>query len=530
MAKRLASLSNFVLFPIFFTAVALTHLTLLRLPYFWDEAGYYIPAALDFYRHGWLIPHFTNAHPPLPNIFLGTLWHITGYNILSTRLLVCAFAAAGLLAVFRLAQNFLGPTAAFTIAALTACYPIWFAQSTLAHADIFSAAFTLCAFVVYFASEPEDQRTISMRNLILLATLFTFAALSKETAIVQPACLAALELYRLLRKRQASLPRLAALAFPAIPLAAWFAWHHLRTGFTFGNPDYLRYNATANFTFAHIVSALYYRGVHLLWQRNIWVPIVLALACLLLPRRLSSSRLSPRVGRTLILIIAANWLAFSILGGALLTRYLLPVYPLILLLCVAVWREHARLWPLLAAFTAAAFISALWIDPPTQSAPEDNLTYRDMVVVHQQAIAYIDQHYSEATVLSAWPATIELHNPELGYSDRPIKVFPVENFVLSSVQHAAQDPGSYDTALVFPTKYASPALRRYYLDHPNSTRARDFAQQRDLSPREVAIVLGGRVEKVFERNGEWAAVLRFDRSYEARLLINLQPTHMSAAK
>jgi 4-amino-4-deoxy-L-arabinose transferase-like glycosyltransferase len=530
MVKRLASLSNFVLFPLFFAAVAIAHSTLLRLPYFWDEAGYYIPAALDFYRHGWLIPHFTNAHPPLPNIFLGTLWHITGYNILSTRLLVCAFAAAGLLAVFRLAQNLLGPTAALAVATLTACYPIWFAQSTLAHADIFSAAFTLFAFVVYFASESEDQRTISKRNLILLATLFTLAALSKETAIVQPATLAALELYRLLRKRPASVPRLAALAFPAIPLAAWFTWHRLRTGFTFGNPDYLRYNATANFTYAHIVSALYYRGVHLLWQRNIWVPIVLALACLLLPRRPSSSRLSPCVVRTLILLIAANWLAFSILGGALLTRYLLPVYPLILVLCVTAWRERTRLWPLLAAFTAAAFISALWIDPPTQSAPEDNLTYRDMVVVHQQAIAYIDQHYSEPTVLTAWPASIELHNPELGYSGRSIKVFPIENFVFASVQQAAQDPGSYDTALVFPTKYASPALRRYFLEHPNSNRTRDFAQQRDLSPREVAIILGGHVEKVFERNGEWAAVLRFDRSYEAHLRPDAHPMLPAEAK
>ena len=56
MAKRLASLPNLALFPVFFAAVALAHLTLLRLPYFWDEAGYYIPAAWDFFRTGSLIP------------------------------------------------------------------------------------------------------------------------------------------------------------------------------------------------------------------------------------------------------------------------------------------------------------------------------------------------------------------------------------------------------------------------------------------------------------------------------------------
>ena len=39
-----------------FAGLLLLHLPLLRLPYFWDETGYYIPAALDFYRIGSLIP------------------------------------------------------------------------------------------------------------------------------------------------------------------------------------------------------------------------------------------------------------------------------------------------------------------------------------------------------------------------------------------------------------------------------------------------------------------------------------------
>jgi 4-amino-4-deoxy-L-arabinose transferase-like glycosyltransferase len=124
---RLAALRAPILFVLFFAAVVLSHLTLLRLPYFWDEGGYYIPAALDFYHTGQLVPHFTNAHPPLPNILIGTLWHIVGFHILATRLLVCAFAAGGLLAVFRLAQSLLDPAAAGTVTILTAVYPIWFA-------------------------------------------------------------------------------------------------------------------------------------------------------------------------------------------------------------------------------------------------------------------------------------------------------------------------------------------------------------------------------------------------------------------
>src|ERR1700761_7346243 len=146
-----------------FACVALSHLTLLQLPYYWDEGGYYIPAALDFYHHGWIIPQFTNAHPPLPNILLGTLWHIVGLHILATRLAVCAVAAAALVAIFRLGQRLLDPAAAVSLTLLIAVYPIWFAQSTLAHADIFAAAFTLWAFAVYLPATSsqrfvEDER------------------------------------------------------------------------------------------------------------------------------------------------------------------------------------------------------------------------------------------------------------------------------------------------------------------------------------------------------------------------------------
>src|SRR5215471_9457756 len=55
------------------------HASLLRLPYFWDEAGYYIPAARDLLG-GSLIPHCTpsNAHPPLVMAWLALAWKILG--------------------------------------------------------------------------------------------------------------------------------------------------------------------------------------------------------------------------------------------------------------------------------------------------------------------------------------------------------------------------------------------------------------------------------------------------------------------
>ena len=508
-----------LLYPVFFASVYLSHLTLLRLPYYWDEGGYYIPAALDFYRTGALVPHFTNAHPPLPSILLAGWWRLSGFVPSGTRTLICMVAAAALLAVFALARRLFGTPAAVATALLTGVYPIWFAQSTLAHADIFAAAFTLWAFALYL-TRPPGSGASSARLQIAVALLFTLAALSKETAIVQPAALAALELVLLARAwRTPSLRRahagwLAALLFPLLPLAAWFAYHRHVTGYTFGNPAYLQYNATANFTIAHIVHALQSRAMHLFWQRNIWLPLTLALASLLLPPRPQeeAQQLPRSILRAIALLVAANWMFFSVLGGAPLTRYLLPVYPLLLLVSVATWRSRTRMWPLLAALTAAAFLSALWINPPYSFAPEDNLTYRDMIVVHQEAIDYLARNDSDATVLTAWPVTTDLFCPELGYTRRAFKVVALEDFTADDIRKAAQQPVAFDTVLVVTTHYIPPALNRYLAEHPNSSRGGEFARVPVLTPAEIAAELGGNIVWQDDRNGEWAAIVRLPRA------------------
>jgi 4-amino-4-deoxy-L-arabinose transferase-like glycosyltransferase len=507
------------LYPVFFVFVYLSHLTLLRLPYYWDEGGYYIPAALDFYHTGALVPHFTNAHPPLPSILLAGWWRLSGFVPSGTRTLICLVAAAALLAVFALARRLIGTRAASATALLTGVYPIWFAQSTLAHADIFAAAFTLWAFALYL-TRPPGPVTSSTRRQIAVALLFTLSVLSKETAIVQLAALAALELVLLVRARRTPLLRrahagwLAALLFPLLPLAAWFAYHHHVTGYTFGNPAYLQYNATANFTAAHIFHALQSRAMHLFWQRNMWLPLMLALGCLLLPKRPQeeAQQLPRSVLRSIALLVAANWVFFSVLGGAPLTRYLLPVYPLLLLVSVATWRSRTRMWPLPAALTAAAFISALWISPPYSFAPEDNLTYRDMIVVHQEAIDYLARNYPDATVLTAWPVTTDLFCPELGYTRHSFKVVALDDFTADDIRKATEQPIAFDTVLVVTTHYIPPALRRYLAEHPHSSRGGEFVRVPVLTPAEIATELGGNIVWQDERNGEWAAIVRLARA------------------
>ena len=71
---------------------------------------------------------------------------------------------------------------------------------------------------------------------------------------------------------------------------------------------------------------------------NMYVPVVGTIAIVLMPRIIRNSRALIRpVVMAIAVLLTGNAVAYSILGGALLTRYLLPLYPLVLLLCAALW-------------------------------------------------------------------------------------------------------------------------------------------------------------------------------------------------
>jgi hypothetical protein len=514
-----------ILFPLIFVGVYLSHLWFLRLPYYWDEAGYYIPAAYDFFRSGSLIPYSipSNAHPPLPSLYLALWWKASGFTPAVTRTAMCVIAAVALLGVYRLCLELNGRAqVAAATTALTAIYPIWFAQSTLAHADLFAAAGTLWGLAFYFSRPPRDGRAPQpARSMGASIALFALAALAKETAIVTPAALAAAELLRALRATGADRRRHLVfgllLLLPMLPLAAWFAYHRYRTGYTFGNPEFLRYNLTANLSLQRTFYALRSRVLHLAAHMNMFAPVLCAAGALLLPPLPEGARgatrppISPAHLASLFAVLLANALFFSISGGALLTRYLLPLYPLVLFLCVSTFYRRVRYWWALIALAAAAFLMGLFINPPYSFAPEDNLTYVDMIRLQQQAIRQIVTRFPGRTVLTAWPATDELTKPELGYVSRPVRVVALRDFSLTQVQKAAASGANFSLCLAFSTQYApaQTAFNRAALDE--SINRRLFGFHRDLDPGAIARILNGSVFWRASSNGEWSAILQLER-------------------
>jgi 4-amino-4-deoxy-L-arabinose transferase-like glycosyltransferase len=530
MQPRLdAPLPLWMIFPVIFAALYASHFTLLRLPYYWDEAGYYIPAAWDFFRTGSLIPitTLTNGHPPLPSIYLALWWKASGFFPEVTREAVLMVASLGLLAVWRLAMRVNGSAlVAFWTVALTAIYPIWFAQSSLAHADIFAAACTLWGLV--YSLPDRDRKPWAA------AAWFAAAALSKETAAAIPITLAVVSFaagLRLLPPARFRLWREAAwLAASVLPLCAWYAWHHARTGYFFGNPEFFRYNAQATLDPVRILPALGHRVLHLTAHMNLFVPVLMTFAALLLKPQLDADGherqgLTAPVLHRILLLLLVNALLFSVLGGALLTRYLLPMYPLVLLVAVTTFHCRVPWWQGLAVFSAAAFLVGLFINPPYRFAPEDNLAYAQVIRLHLAGIAQLNAHFRGATVLSAWPLSDELSRPELGYLKDPYAVYRLDDFTAAQVARAAGEPEKFSAALVFSTKYDPPAIGLSLGPNSESIDERYFGLHHDLSPEAIAALLNGNLVWKKEDHGQWIALIGFTRQFEARLDAPLPLAH-----
>jgi Dolichyl-phosphate-mannose-protein mannosyltransferase len=511
-----------VVFAVIFVVIFLLHTPLLQLPYFWDEAGYYVPAARDLLLTGSLIPHTTisNAHPPLVMGWIALWWKLIGYAPVVTRSAMLVLAAFSLLGLFRLAQRAANTQVAIASTVCTALYPVFFAQSSLAQVDLAAAGLTFWGLCAYL----EDRR-------IALATWFALAALAKETAILAPIALACWDFLRTtvplrrwhnrLRKTgESGSPsekrRLLALLSPLLPLAIWYAYHYSRTGYVFGNPEFFRYNVAATLNPLRFLLAVLLR----LWQAfgymHLWALTAGMLMAMLLPPIRDPdgerTRIAIPVQVTFSVVLITYVIAMGLIGGAVLARYMLPVVPLVIILAVSTFRRRLRYWVATVAIIAGLFIAGWFWNPPYGFSPEDNLAYRDYVILHEDAERFLEARYPMAHVLTAWPASDELTRPWLGYTTRPMQVVRIEDFSVEQMLSAADFRSHFQVALVFSTKYEPPRplLERWY--SWTRLKRRFFGFHRDVPPAFAARLLGGTVVFSEERKHQWIALIEIDHS------------------
>lgn len=516
----IAAPQQFLLFALFFASLMLLHAPLLRLPYFWDEAGYYVPAARDLYLTGALVPQSTpsSEHPPLVMAWLALAWRVVGYSTLVTRTAMLMLAAFSLLGLFRLARAAANAPVAWATTALVAVYPVFFTQSSLAQVDLPAAGFTFWALLAFLEDHPWKQ-----------VWWFSLAALAKETAIIAPLALFAWQVIapevgkRWTGKRWAEFAppesrhtRAFHLLLPVLALIGWFAYHYAKTGYVFGSPGFFRYNVAETLNPLRIPLAFALR----LWQVCGYLglySLTVAGSLALLRRPQTENEISrPCIAiwkQAAFAVVLMAYLVFmSAVGGAVLARYLLPAVPLVILAWVATLWRRARYWTLIVGAVAIAFVVGLFVNPPYGFSLEDNLAYRDYIVLHAQASRFLSLTYPNARVLTAWPASDEVTRPWLGYVAHPFHVLRMEDFAAPQIELASLARGQYSVALVFSTKYQPPRPLLEDWAAWQRLKERFFGYHRDLLPDAIAQRLGGRIVYQKKASGQWIAVIAFDQN------------------
>jgi 4-amino-4-deoxy-L-arabinose transferase-like glycosyltransferase len=482
----------------------LSHTVLLDLPFYWDEVGQFVPAALDIFRAGAWIPVSTipNVHPPGVMAYLAVVWSVFGYSIVAARLAMLLIAAFAALVTFLLGIE-LGRGAsgapAFTALALLCLSPLFFAQSMLAQLDMPLMAFAALALLL-FLQDRFRASAIACAVLVLI----------KETGVVVPALFAAwLVMERCFSSRTTDLRPVrdyrnaAWFLLPFPPLLVWLLALHQSTGHWFGNAQFADYNVRDALNPAHILVGLARRFYYVFLSTGHFIG---TLALLWALRRLPLLR--DRAWRVAWSFVFIQLLTVSAFGGAVLERYLLPALPVV---CVA-FAISLRTLPsptrhIVLGALIACLIAANFVNPPYPFPYENNLAFTDFVRLEQSAIeeaAHDGFAYpGGGLIAAAFPVSNALRNPDFGYLHASRHVLQVTAFTRPEVARlAAQAPD----IVVVPPRPWDPL---HLLDHPAIARflTRVYGYEPELTADQIADRLSMRVTHRFTRRGLSMALL-----------------------
>ena len=294
-----------------------------------------------------------------------------------------------------------------------------------------------------------------------------------------------------------------------LPLAAWTLYYHHVTGFWTGNAEYLQFNLYSTLSPGRIVWSLLRRLYEVFVGGFNW--LLVAGAAFGLWRGSNShgdTEAQRRTKEFMFLamgLMAVYLLLLSVVGGAVLPRYLLPVFPaLFVASTLLIWRLRQALARALCGATLVCFVAAWFINPPYPFPYEDNLAYADFIHLHQNAAAFLSARPPGERILTAWPATDELTRPFLGYVEKPLRTVPLEG--LTARDFDKVDPHSFDIVYLYSRKY-EPA-NNWLKKVPFFRRAQEryFGYAPQVNERELVARFGLRLLAEFERSGQWVRI------------------------
>jgi hypothetical protein len=461
----------------------LSHGPLLQLPFYWDEIGQFIPASLDLFRHGDWIPVSTapNVHPPGVMAYLAAVWSIFGYSIAATRVAMLLVASMGALVTFLLAIELARGTTgtpAFPALSLLCFSPLFFAQSMLAQLDMPAMCLSLLALLLFLQNRFRAS-AIACLGLVLM----------KETGILAPVLFGC---WLLAERRAQAIRHALWFLLPIVALSIWLLVLHHTTGYWLGNPAFAAYNVREPLQPTRFLLAISRRLYYLFIGSGHFIgTILLVWAWPRIPLFHS------RAWRITATFAALHVLLVSLLGGAVLERYLLPVLPLVYIafaVSLRALRLPARRATVLAL--VACLIAANFVNPVYPFPFENNLAFVSFLQLQQDGAASVEARGDGATA-TTFPMANALRNPDFGFVRRAQEVVEITGFQRSEIDKLkTQRP---DALLVFTRTWDPLHLLRHRALEDFLEKHYDYTP--DLRADEIGDELSMHVTQRWRRKG-----------------------------
>ena len=205
------------------------------------------------------------------------------------------------------------------------------------------------------------------------------------------------------------------------------------------------------------------------------------------------------------LVAISQTAVVTLLGGAVLDRYMLPVLPILyaaFAVAGSAWSRPVRLMAQAAMVTL--FVVGWFWNPPVPFPYENNLAMVDFVRLQQEAAEYLENNASTQRIASAWPFTDAITHPEFGYLRRPLNLTVVTGGVrLANL--AKLNPKDFDVLVLYSAEWSVKgrlldippiqSLVRWFVD-PNINATTD----------EIRATLGFVPVLRWTRGGQWIEI------------------------
>jgi hypothetical protein len=322
--------------------------------------------------------------------------------------------------------------------------------------------------------------------------------LMKETSIAAPAVFG---LLMLLERRWG---KALLYTLPALAVAAWLAYLYEGTGHVFGNAGFTHYNVGFQLHPMRLGVTLL-RRIYYLFIAN-W-HIIGTVAIVLAWRR--SRIFRTREWAVVAGVACLQTLVVTVLGGAALERYLMPVLPLFYIAVAAALTTFAQRARRLSALAmAAGLVAGIFINPLFPFPFENNAAFLDFVRLQKDAAAYIETTYPASTVTSAWPFPDALRRPEFGYVSHSVAVRGIPDFNPETVLALK---GQVEVLVVYSRTW-EPQWGALSLDWIKQFLTAYYFYKPQITPQQIEKELGLLPVIRYERRGQWIEIYAVSRT------------------